>query len=150
MEGVTTPSQEHDALLWTLTSWDVGVGGGTHGACRSRIRDLAAEGMFGYGARCGVWRVLRTLQRFDVTPTIFACALALERNPELASAIRESRSDVCCHGWRWEDHIAMDEATERERIAKAVASLRSTLGAPPSGWYGPPPPTRCLTNYAMA
>eukprot|EP00038_Savillea_parva_P013973 m.213564 g.213564 ORF g.213564 m.213564 type:complete len:695 (+) comp26708_c0_seq1:378-2462(+) len=91
--------------------------------------------MFAYGSRCAVWRVLRTLREYDVDPTIFACALALERMPELAQAIRQGRSDVCCHGWRWEDHIAMDEVTERDRIARAVASLKQTLGSTPTGWY---------------
>ena len=54
---------------------------------------------------------------------------------KLAKAVRDGvqagRLDVCCHGWRWEDHIAMGEAEERERIARAVASLTATLGAPP-------------------
>ena len=31
---------------------------------------------------------------------VFACALALERNPVAAQAVREDGIDVCCHGWR--------------------------------------------------
>ena len=103
------------------------------------VRDLAAENMFEFGSRVGVWRVLRAFERRDVPATAFACSLALERLPALAKAVREGVArgllDVCCHGWRWEDHIAMDEATERARIADAVASLTRTLGAPPTGWY---------------
>lgn len=103
------------------------------------VRDLAAESMFEFGSRVGVWRVLRAFQSRGVPATAFACALALERLPELAAAVREGMAsgalDVCCHGYRWEDHIAMDEEVERERIVKAIASLRATLGSPPSGWY---------------
>lgn len=96
---------------------------------------MAAEGMFEYGSRCGVWRVLRAFEVAGVPATAFACALALERHPELAEAIKRSGMDVCCHGWRWEDHIAMAEDEERGAIARAVQSITATLGAPPSGWY---------------
>ena len=44
------------------------------------------------------------------------CALALERNPPAAQAIKEAGYDICCHGWRWIEHFKLDEATEREHI----------------------------------
>ena len=43
-------------------------------------RDLANESFFEYGSRVGVWRILDTLDEFDVKSTFYACALALERN----------------------------------------------------------------------
>lgn len=99
-------------------------------------RDLAAEGMFEYGSRCGIWRVLRTFSEFALPATAFVCALALERLPQVAAALREGDTfDFCCHGWRWEDHLGMEEETERARIASAVASMVKTLGAAPQGWY---------------
>jgi len=67
--------------------------------------------------------------------TIFACALALERNPEAARAIRQAGLDICCHGWRWIEHYKLSEEEEREHIRKAVASLAETLGSRPLGWY---------------
>ena len=105
----------------------------------SGVRDLAAESMFEFGSRVGVWRVLRAFQSRGVPATAFACALALERLPALAAAVRKGIADglmdACCHGYRWEDHIAMDEDEERARIAEGVTSLTATLGAPPPGWY---------------
>jgi peptidoglycan/xylan/chitin deacetylase (PgdA/CDA1 family) len=81
--------------------------------------------------------------------TIFGCALALERNPEAAAAIRESGFDVCCHGWRWIKHLELSKTEEREHIRRAVESLQRTIGSRPLGWYcryGPsvntPPPRR--------
>merc|ERR1719329_471897 len=93
--------------------------------------------MFEYGSRCGFWRVLRAFESRQMPFTAFACSLALERSPDIARACRDSSLgvDVCCHGWRWEDHIAMSEAQERETIAKAAQSIVGTLGAPPTGWY---------------
>lgn len=100
------------------------------------VRDLAAEGMFEYGSRCGIWRVLRTFGERGLPATAFVCALALERLPEIAAALRDADNiDYCCHGWRWEDHLDMAEGDERARISAAVASMERTLGRPPEGWY---------------
>lgn len=110
-------------------------------------RDLAAEGMFEYGSRVGFWRLMRLFQERNLPMTLFACALALERNPEAAAAVRESGFDICCHGWRWVKHFELTEAEEREHIARAVASLEKTVGQKPAGWYcryGPSVNTRRL------
>lgn len=110
-------------------------------------RDLAAEGMFAYGSRVGFWRIMRLFQERNWPLTVFACALALERNLPAAAAIRQAGHDICCHGWRWEKHYEMIEAFERDRIARAVASLRQTMGDRPLGWYcrsGPGVNTRRL------
>ena len=80
-------------------------------------RDLAAEGMFAYGSRVGVWRILRLFAERNLPLTVFGCALALERNPQVAAAIRAAGHDVCCHGWRWVKHYELSEADERAQIA---------------------------------
>ena len=98
-------------------------------------RDLAAEGMFEYGSRVGFWRLLRLFQERRLPATVFGCALALERNPEVAAAIGASGFDVCSHGWRWVKHYELTEAEEREHIARAVASIERTTGQRPLGWY---------------
>jgi allantoinase len=110
-------------------------------------RDLAGEGMFEYGSRVGFWRLMRLFQERGLPMTVFGCALALERHPPAAQAIRASGFDVCSHGWRWIKHFELDEATEREHIAKAVASIERTTGERPLGWYcryGPSVNTRRL------
>jgi len=110
-------------------------------------RDLAGEGMFAYGSRVGFWRLRRLFVERGLPLTVFGCALALERNPEAAAAIRASGFDVCCHGWRWVQHYQLDEGTERQHIRKAVASLERTIGERPLGWYcryGPSVNTRRL------
>lgn len=112
-------------------------------------RDLAGEGMFAYGSRVGFWRLMRLFQERNLPMTVFGCALAIERNPQAAKAIRESGFDVCCHGWRWVQHYWLDEAEEREHIKKAVASLERTIGERPLGWYcryGPSVNTRRLVH----
>jgi len=110
-------------------------------------RDLAAEGMFEYGSRVGFWRLHRLFAERGLPLTVFGCALALERNPEAAAAIRAAGYDICSHGWRWVKHFELSEAEERAHIAKAVASIERTMGAKPDGWYcryGPSVNTRRL------
>jgi peptidoglycan/xylan/chitin deacetylase (PgdA/CDA1 family) len=110
-------------------------------------RDLAAEGMFEFGSRVGFWRIMRAFHERGLPLTVFGCALALERNKPAAEAIRKSGFDVCCHGWRWVRHFQLSEAEERQHIAKAVKSLKQTVGEAPAGWYcryGPSVNTRRL------
>jgi peptidoglycan/xylan/chitin deacetylase (PgdA/CDA1 family) len=128
------------ASEWALTEY-----GATSPGVKGR--DLAAEGMFAYGSRVGFWRIMRLFAARNLPMTVFGCALALERNPPAAAAIKAAGHDVCCHGWRWEKHFELDEATERERIARAVASIEATMGERPLGWYcrsGPGVNTRRL------
>jgi allantoinase len=110
-------------------------------------RDLAAESMFEYGSRIGFWRLHRIFQQRQIPMTVYACALALERNAPAAAAIQAAGYDICCHGWRWIEHFKLDEATEREHIRLAVESLKKTVGQRPLGWYcryGPSVNTRRL------
>ena len=127
-----------------MSEW--GVSDSTGQAAASG-RDLAAESMFEYGSRVGFWRLRRLFVERGLPLTIFGCALALERNPEAAAAIREAGYDVCCHGWRWVKHFELSQAEEREHISRAVASLQQTVGHRPDGWYcryGPSVNTRRL------
>jgi allantoinase len=110
-------------------------------------RDLAAESMFEYGSRVGFWRLYRLFRDRKLPLTVFASALALERNPAAAQAVAESDWDVVCHGRRWIEHYLLDEATEREEIAQAFETIHRLIGRAPEGWYcryAPSPVTRRL------
>jgi peptidoglycan/xylan/chitin deacetylase (PgdA/CDA1 family) len=98
-------------------------------------RDLAAESMYEYGVRVGFWRLRRLFLERKLPLTVFACALALERNPEAAAAIVEAGWDICCHGWRWVEQFRLSEDEQREHIQQAVVSLVKTTGRAPAGWY---------------
>ena len=110
-------------------------------------RDLNNESFFEYGSRVGVWRLMDLLDRHEVPATFFCCALALERNPEVAGEIVSRGHEVCGHGYRWEESHLMDREAERDSIAKTIASLKETTGVRPLGWftrYGPSVNTRDL------
>ncbi len=111
------------------------------------VRDLAAESLYEYGSRVGIWRLLELFDARAVPITVFACATAVARNPALAAYLRDAQHEVCCHGLRWERHWLLSEAEERDHIARAVALLEETTGRRPLGWYcryGPSIHTRRL------
>jgi putative urate catabolism protein len=126
---------------------ELGLAESAGGRVPAGQRDLAFETMYEFGSRVGIWRLLRLFGERKLPVTIFGCALALERNPRVAEAIAAAGYDVCCHGWRWEEHFRLSEDEERERIARAVASIARTTGERPLGWYcryGPSENTRRL------
>jgi allantoinase len=111
------------------------------------IRDLAAESMFEFGGRVGVWRLLRLFEDYSVSATVSAAALALERSPQLVEYLRRSVHAVQGHGYRWINQFGMDDAEERRQITSAIESFEQMLGRKPQGWmcrYGPSSNTQNL------
>lgn len=110
-------------------------------------RDLATESVYEYGSRAGIWRLLRLLDRYDVKATIFACAVALLRNPRVAEWITAAGHEICAHGWRWTKLWTLSREEERQEIERAVAAIQAVTNQRPRGWYsryGPSVNTREL------
>jgi putative urate catabolism protein len=98
-------------------------------------RDLIVESVYEYGSRAGFWRLMRMFGERSIPITVFGAALALERNPEAAAAIRAAEHEVCSHGWRWIGFQDMAIEEERAQMHRAVASIEHTIGVRPYGWY---------------
>ena len=98
-------------------------------------RDLAVESMYEYGSRAGIWRLFRVFDNAEIPVTFFAAAVALERNPSVAAKLVKRGDEVAGHGYRWSNHFEMTRDEEREAIRLAIASIQSTTGARPVGWY---------------
>jgi putative urate catabolism protein len=98
-------------------------------------RHMSMESIYEYGARAGVWRLLRLFRQYGVPLTVFAVALALKKNPALVEAFLRDGHEIASHGWRWIDYHGVDEATEREHMALAVTTLSELTGERPLGWY---------------
>lgn len=101
---------------------------------KSAIRNYGNESNYLYGIKAGAPRVVKLLKRYDIMASWTVAAMALENHPEIAQAIVELGHEPVSHGWRWVHQFKMDEAAEREFIAKAVASIEKTTGTRPYGW----------------
>ncbi len=98
-------------------------------------RHLSMEGIYEYGARVGVWRILREFERRGLPLTVFGVGMALQRCPEVTAAFVELGHEIACHGWRWISYQGIDEATEREHMARGMAVIEQLTGSRPLGWY---------------
>lgn len=111
------------------------------------IRNLGNESNYLYGIKRGAPRVMRLLQEHEIPVTFTACALALERAPELTREIVRQGHEVTSHGYRWSHQFHMNEDDERAYIRKAADSIEKSTGRRPVGWlsrYLTTPNTRRL------
>ncbi len=109
-------------------------------------RHMNMESLYEYGSRAGFWRLHRLFTEKEVPCTVFAVALALQKNPEAAAAMVQAGWEVASHGLRWIDYQNMSEDKERHHIAEAVRIHTEVVGSRPLGLYQgkPSPNTRRL------
>ena len=98
-------------------------------------RHISMEGIYEYGSRAGVWRILREFERRGLPLTVFGVATALQRSPDVTAAFRELGHDIACHGLKWIHYQNVDEATERAHMAQAMQIIQDLTGSRPLGWY---------------
>ena len=99
------------------------------------MRHLSMESLYEYGSRAGFWRLRRLFTAREMPVTIFGVARALEQNPDAVAAMRAAGWEIASHGLRWIDYQFVDEATEREHIARAVDLHARVTGERPLGFY---------------
>lgn len=99
------------------------------------LPDLCTESHFAYGTRAAWWRIAKLFDTHGVKATVSSCGRAVERSPWLARDAVARGHEVSCHGWRWERHAGMDEASERKNIAKTYNAIKQACGVAPVGWH---------------
>jgi len=103
-------------------------------------RHLSMEGIYEYGSRVGVWRLLREFERRGLPLTVFGVGMALERCPEVTQAFVELGHEIASHGWRWIHYQHMPESQEREHLLRAMEAIARLTGDTTqqlhgAGWY---------------
>ena len=148
------PGQARVAVQFVLNYEEGGENATLHGDAGSEMflsemfnppsfadRHLSMEGIYEYGSRVGVWRILREFEKRGLPLTVFGVSMALERHPELTAALVEMGHEIACHGWRWINYQTIDESTERAHLERGIDIIErlthtthgnSIHGA---GWY---------------
>ena len=142
------PGQARVALQFVLNYEEGGENSVLHGDAGSEqflsemfnpasypARHISMEGIYEYGSRAGVWRILREFESRKLPLTVFGVATALQRYPEMMAAFGAMGHDIACHGLKWVHYQDIDEATERAHMAEAMSLLQELAGERPLGWY---------------
>lgn len=91
-----------------------------------------------YGARVGLPRILRLLDRHRIPATFFIPSVSLALTPSMADAIKASgRHEFGIHGWIHELNSTLPDSAERALLKKAVAELTALTGRTPTGYRAP-------------
>ncbi len=99
------------------------------------VRNLNMESFYEYGSRAGFWRLHRLFTQRQIPVTVYAVAMAMERNPEAIAAMVEAHWEIASHGYRWIDYQYIGEDMERDHIHKAVEIHTRVAGTRPLGFY---------------
>jgi len=105
------------------------------GAPAYPARHMSMESIYEYGSRAGVWRLLQEFETRGLPLTVFAVAMALQRNPPLAAELARLGHEIACHGLRWIHYQQVDADTERAHMQQALEILTNLTGLRPEGWY---------------
>ncbi|NOX81750.1 MAG: allantoinase PuuE [Alphaproteobacteria bacterium] len=98
-------------------------------------RHMSMESIYEYGSRAGVWRVLDLFKSRGLPITLFAVALAAQKNPAVIERALADGHEIASHGLRWIDYKDAPEEMERAHLQEAVEILTKICGSPPLGWY---------------
>ncbi len=102
---------------------------------REGIRHMSMESIYEYGSRVGVWRLFELFKQNEIPVTVFAIAMALQRNPAVAEAGLKNGFEFCSHGLRWIDYQYMPKEIEKEHLEQAIEIHQQVTGERPLGWY---------------
>ena len=98
-------------------------------------RHINMESLYEYGSRSGFWRLHKIFQEKKIPITIFGVGMALEKNPEICKAIKNSNYEVASHGWKWIDYQNIKKSDEKKHMKLSIKKIEEIFGHRPLGWY---------------
>jgi peptidoglycan/xylan/chitin deacetylase (PgdA/CDA1 family) len=98
---------------------------------------LAVMSHQAYGARTGIARLLRVLDRRRIRATFFIPGYTAERWPAICRSIRDAGHEIAHHGYLHEGAHGANPDVEEARLLRGLAALDEVLGVHPSGYRGP-------------
>ena len=99
------------------------------------MRHMNMESIYEYGSRAGFWRLHRLFTEHNMPVTVFAVAMALQRNPQAVQGMIDANWEIATHGYRWIDYQHVPEQQEREHLQQAIDIHRDATGSRPTGIY---------------
>lgn len=126
-------------VVVNVESFDVGSGGPTiSGLTKGSTPDPLNYGWREYGARVGVWRMMRLFDELDIPVTAAINSDVCWKYPAIVEAGIQRNWAWLGHGKRNSSfHIGLSLDEEREMLEEVVEVLGRSLPAMPKGWLSP-------------
>jgi peptidoglycan/xylan/chitin deacetylase (PgdA/CDA1 family) len=91
-----------------------------------------------YGARRGIWRILKMLERMQLRTSVMVCGVLAERFPDTVKAIADGGHEIIAHSYAMDVlPVLLDEAQERENIVRTTELIEKACGVRATGWISP-------------
>lgn len=104
----------------------------------SATPDMVNASWRDYGNRVGAPRLLASLQRLDIVPTILLNTDVYDAAPQVLDAARRLGAEIVGHGVSNSHSLSgLDETEEATYLRKVAARIEAEEGAPPMGWSSP-------------
>jgi len=91
-----------------------------------------------YGPRRGMPRILEILARRGVTAGVMVNGVLAERYPDVVRAVAAAGHEIVSHSYAMDVvPVYLDEARERDNIARTTELIERATGVRPVGWISP-------------
>lgn len=90
--------------------------------------DMPANSWFRYGAKEGVFRMLKLWKKHSIHVTSHVVGEAAIKYPQVAKAIADGRHEIAAHGISWSDQWNMSYQDEVEFIKKGIDTVEAITG----------------------
>jgi len=105
-----------------------------------------------YGARVGVFRLMRILDTLGIKASLPVSDMVLSRSPRVAEEAIKHGWELVGHGARVNQAVssAMSPEVEKAYLEASMAAIKSVTGANPRGWLGPGQSISAITHKLLA
>mgnify|MGYP003633388965 FL=1 len=90
-----------------------------------------------YGARRGVPRIRKVLDRFNAKASFFVPAVSALLHPDEQRSLADEGHEIGLHGWIHELNTGLEADTERDLMLRAADTLEQVCGTRPVGMRTP-------------
>jgi allantoinase len=102
------------------------------------IPDALNYGWRDYGARVGIWRMIESMDRHGIRPSVLLNSMVAEHNPQIIKAGLDRDWTWLAHGKTNSIlHTDMPLTDERSALTEIITTITTATGRQPKGWMGP-------------
>lgn len=100
--------------------------------------DVYAYGWYDYGARVGIWRILKLLDRYEITASIALNSDVIFEYPAIVDACLDRGYELLGHARTNSENVhLMSDIEEADMVSETLATIEGYGGVRPKGWLGP-------------